>query len=504
LDEEGRTFLWIEHHVSEISLRTVVLAFELLCKLHDTEGDFTMEAPLEERIKLLQQACQEQHPDYLAGTLMRGAEKLGLPWTRSHFLQNGWLYGQGCGGLNCMETFSDNDSFMSQRLVADKLLTNRLLRRLGFPATDQHTVSSREQARELAARLGWPLVIKPTDRGQGKGVTTGISSIAALDLAFDTARSEVRNGCVILERQVPGDDHRLLVIQGKLVSVARRQATTVTGDGSRSIRELVGLVNAEREQLRRKGSHINFVLLDRQALLHLESQGLDLDRVLAPGQEASLRSVSNVSTGGVARECIAETHPDVRSLVETIAANLRLDCIGFDYVTTDIRASWRGNGGTLIEINADPGVNVHLVSGHEKEALGERILQGRASRIPTLLVIGGEERLRKMEEDWLPRLALEPATGYAAPSGPRLGQLPLTLQDGSVHGQVRSLVANKACERLVVALPPEQLLRDGLPLQHCDRSFIFADALVPEDWKSMLARQSGSVETFPSNGILPR
>jgi cyanophycin synthetase len=489
--------LWMEYHHADLSLNALTIALELLCRMHDSGPSFQLDQALSSRMDALQRACVQLHPDFIAAILIAGAGRLGLPWMRDPQGAHCWRFGQGASALSSVETFSDTASYTAQSIVADKRLTHDFLGQLGLPCTQQYRVSSRQEAREVAAKLGWPVVLKPSNRGQGKGVTAGIVSADMLDLAFDSARKFAGQGLVLLEKHIEGDDHRLMVLRGKLTFATRRRASRVRGDGRSSLRSLVEAINRVRYDEKSQESFLKPILLDEPALLHLQAQGLSPESVPEAGREISMRSNANVTTGGTAEDMLAQVHPEIRRLAEVIAANLRMDCLGIDYLTTDVSRPWTETKGVVIELNSTPGIDVHMAPGCGPEQVGAVILEGRAGRIPTLLLIANEADLSRREADWLPQLAEAASLGYAAPSGARLGACALQLTDNSLQEQVESLLGNKACRRLVVSLTPELLRQNGLPLDHFDRILLAPETDLEAEWWDVLARHSGELASLP-------
>ena len=53
------------------------------------------------------------------------------------------------------------------------------------------------------------------------------------------------HGAVLVEKFLPGDDYRLLVVGDRLVAAARREPPLVIGDGLQTVRELVDAVNMD-------------------------------------------------------------------------------------------------------------------------------------------------------------------------------------------------------------------------------------------------------------------
>ncbi len=98
-----------------------------------------------------------------------------------------------------------------------------------------------DDAWAIACEIGLPVVVKPKDGNQGKGVTVNVTTREQLIAAY-AAATEFGDD-ILLEKYIPGNDFRLLVIGGKLVAAARRDPLQVIGDGKHSVRELVEQVN---------------------------------------------------------------------------------------------------------------------------------------------------------------------------------------------------------------------------------------------------------------------
>jgi cyanophycin synthetase len=93
-----------------------------------------------------------------------------------------------------------------------------------------------DEAWAVARKVGLPVVVKPQDGNQGKGVTVNITDRAQLEEAYKNAADY---GTVMVERFLPGHDFRLLVVGDQLVAAARREPPQVLGDGQHTVRELV-------------------------------------------------------------------------------------------------------------------------------------------------------------------------------------------------------------------------------------------------------------------------
>ncbi|WP_240274774.1 cyanophycin synthetase [Mycobacterium ulcerans] len=243
-----------------------------------------------------------------------------------------------------------------------------------------------------AERIGYPVVIKPLDGNHGRGVTVNITSEDGIAEAFETADAE--GSAVLVETMLRGDDHRLLVVNGQLAAAARRVPGHVKGDGRHTIAELVNIVNQDP---RRGVGHENVLTrleLDDQATRLLEEKGYTAETVPAEGEEVYLRKTANISTGGTAVDVTDTIHPDNKLMAERVIRAIGLDVGAVDFLTTDITKSYRETGGGICEINAGPGLRMHIApSEGTPRDVGGAIMDmlfppGTQARVPIAALTG--------------------------------------------------------------------------------------------------------------------
>ncbi len=249
-----------------------------------------------------------------------------------------------------------------------------------------------EEALTEAKRLRWPLVVKPLDGNHGRGVTTGIADAEALHTAFTLAAQHSRR--VIVEQQVPGKDHRILVVNGKVVAVAERVPAQVIGDGFHSIAQLIDDLNQDP---RRGTGHENVltrIVIDPAMLALLDKSGRTPATIPMAEERVVLRDTANLSTGGTAFDRTDAIHPANRAIAEQAAAVVGLDVCGIDLLSPDIRRPVRETGGGIVEVNAAPGSRMHLEpsSGTPRDVATPVIdmlyPRGSRARIPIFAITG--------------------------------------------------------------------------------------------------------------------
>lgn len=291
-----------------------------------------------------------------------------------------WHFGQGKKRRIFWRQFTPNTSHVATVFSTRKDLTARLLRDAGLPAPRNLVVGDAETAIRAAEALGYPVVVKPVATDCGLGVSTGNQNAEQVRNAFSQA---CQYGEVLIEDQIEGDQHRLLVVHGRCVKVSRHLSARVCGDGASTIAQLVEATNLTRtEHLTAAGKRIK---LDEELLELLRRQGLTLSSVPSIGQTVLLRGNANLSSGGTAETMTEVAHPDVLRLAVQAAGLLGIDVAGIDYLTTDITRSPAETNGAICEINVTPGF-----VGSE-EAIGPCLEpffpDGDDGRIPTICII---------------------------------------------------------------------------------------------------------------------
>lgn len=463
----GVAWLWVGYHVPELTAQAIRLAGDATAAAA-ADGPAFPDESLARRVAELQALCRRRHPDKIARILMLAAIASNIPVLRAAVGNRHWQFGWGCHSRVFFETSSTTESNLGHRLARDKVMTHAFLRRLGFPVTAQRVAQSQQQAMAYAHEIGWPVVVKPTDCGQGKGVTVGIDSDARLVEAFDEARRQSA-GPIIVERVIAGDDHRLLVVRGKLVAVSRRVPPTVVGDDHRSVAQLAEALNRERAADPVSARYLKTVKMDAAVVRHLAAQGLTPESLPGLGERVQLRGNANIATGGSPTDLLARVHSDIREMAESIAANVALDAVGIDYISPDISRSWREVAGGVIEINASPDLNLHIVDGSfSEEQLGRIILGGGLSRIPLVIVIAGEGQQRQMLAALESRRAsLPPGTVLKDPSPDTVGGTHLQAQGSMVAERVGQVLANVQCTAAVFCCSAQQIADHGFPVDRC-------------------------------------
>jgi cyanophycin synthetase len=308
--------------------------------------------------------------------------------TEGSLVQLGW----GAKQRRIQAAESSETSAIAESIAQDKDLTKTLLQAAGVPVPQGRPVSDADDAWVAAQEIGSPVVVKPLDGNQGKGVTVNITSEAQVRTAFEKAK-EIRH-TVLVERYLPGFDFRILVVGGKMIAAARRDPPTVTGNGIDTVEALVAVVNLDPLRGDGHATPLTRITIDSIASDVLAEQGLSASAIPAKNLRVVLRNNANLSTGGSATDVTDEVHPEVTASAIAAAQMIGLDICGIDIVSETLSRPLEEQGGGVVEVNAAPGLRMHLNPSYGRPRdVGEAIITSMFdvkdnSRIPLIAVTG--------------------------------------------------------------------------------------------------------------------
>ena len=370
-------------------------------------------------------------------------------------------------------SLTSHSNILSVELACDKEATKRMLGNAGIPVPKGTVVYSlRELEDSLDYLGGYPIVVKPLDGNHGRGITLNISAWEQVEAAYDLAR-EVSDG-VIVEHHYQGRDHRILVVNNKMVAVAERVPAHVVGNGVDTIE---ALVERENRDPRRGEGHDNIlteIKLDRMSDRLLESQGHTLDTVLRKDEICYLRATANLSTGGIAIDRTDEIHPETIWIAERAAQLLGLDVAGIDVVTTDISKTLAVADGVIVEVNAAPGLRMHISpSKGVARNVGAPILDmlippEQPSRIPIVAITGTNGKTTTTRLTAHIFRQVYDTVGFTTTDGIYIGNHLVEKGDTTGPQSARMILEDPTVEMAVLETARGGLLRSGLAFDQCD------------------------------------
>ncbi len=358
-------------------------------------------------------------------------------------------------------------SAIAEGISRDKELTRQLLQACGVPVPEGRLVADAAQAWDVAQDIGLPVVVKPSDGNHGRGVFTCLTTQAQVEAAYAVAVNE--GSSVMVERFIEGDEHRLLVVGGKLVAAARGEAAMVVGDGASTVLQLIeSQLNSDPRRGRDEDHPLNVVRLDSAAQLELDRQGLNGDAVPERGRAVMIQRSGNVSI-----DVTDTVHPDVAELVSLAARVVGLDIAGIDLVTRDVSRPLAEQQGAVVEVNAGPGLLMHLKPARGRpRPVGQAIIEDlfpspEDGRIPVVGVSGsrGMTPVVRLIAHLLQLTGK--AVGQASADGLFLGNRQISVQDAASWEAGRRLLLNQTVDYAVLENGGRMILGEGLAYDRC-------------------------------------
>ncbi|MEH1972387.1 MAG: acetate--CoA ligase family protein [Nostoc sp.] len=302
--------------------------------------------------------------------LLRTAYQKGIP--AFYLWEEGLMqYGLGKKHVRGIATTFNCDSHLDSEFTTRKDDCKAFLKTLGFPVPEGNIVFTEKEALAAAREIGYPVAVKPVVGHKGIGVTADVQDSKELISAYNRALAAIPEDQltrIIVEKSISGSDFRLLCVNGRFVAATERRPASVVGDGYLTLAELIRQENRKPARLDTPTSPMSKIQIDEAMELYLDEQRLSLDSVIEKGRTVYLRKVANLSAGGISIDATQTVHDDNIILAQDIAQHFQLTCLGIDVITKSLAESWKSSNFAILEINAAPGVLMHL-----KPSVGESV-----------------------------------------------------------------------------------------------------------------------------------
>jgi cyanophycin synthetase len=463
--DEGLFQVVVEYSVEQVGKLALSLA-EQLCLAAFNNQHFDVDQALND----LRELDEDLRLGPSTGSIVDAALARGIPFRR---LSDGSLvqFGWGSKQRRIQAAETDYSSAIAESIAQDKELSKKLLQAAGVPVPMGRPVLDAEDAWVAAQEIGLPVVIKPRDGNQGKGVAVNLKTREEVIEGFNNAL-EFRDD-IMVESYLPGSDYRLLVVGDKMVAAARREPPLVVGDGTSSVRQLVDKVNADPRRGDGHATSLTKIRFDDIALARLKEQGLNADSVPAKGARVVLRNNANLSTGGSATDVTDDVHPEVAARAVMAAQMVGLDVCGVDVVVESVLKPLEEQHGGVVEVNAAPGLRMHLQPSFGKgRDVGSAIIDtmfanGEDGRIPVIAVTGtnGKTTTVRLCAHLLRSHGLR--VGMTNTDGVYVNGMQLDTGDCSGPRSARSVLMHPDVDAAVLETARGGMLREGLAFDRC-------------------------------------
>jgi cyanophycin synthetase len=427
------------------------------------DESFDVEAAVEELGDMVDSKCLGPS----TACIVEAADDRDIPTIR--LLEDGNLVqiGYGAAMRRIWTAETDRTSAIAETISRDKDLTKSLLESCGVPIPQGREVSSAEDAWDAAEDIGLPICVKPVDGNHGRGVFIDVKTREEVEKAYAIAVEE--GSGVLVERSIPGTEHRMLVVGGKLVAANRGDMVQIIGDGKSTVRELIeSQINSDPRRGPTELHPLSNIRLDSAACMELERQNLHAEAIPASGHEVLIQRNANH-----AFDVTDEVHPETAALVSLAARVVGLDIAGIDLVCQDISQPLSTQGGAIVEVNAGPGLLMHLRPGIGKpRPVGKAIVDSlfatyETGRIPVVGVTGtkGKTAVAKLVAHLI--FLSGKHVGLACSDGVHLNRRHVQKADAATWMGGHRLLLNRAVEAAVIENGGRTILGEGLAYDRC-------------------------------------
>jgi cyanophycin synthetase len=468
--QPGRYFVVVEYKAEHAMRFLLNVAVELVDAV--VRGDAF---PLEEKLKEARRIVARMELGPSTRAIVESAERRNIPWRR---IGDGNLiqFGYGKNRKHIQAAVCHDTRAVACDVAGDKALTKLMLEQASIPVPRSITVETWTEAVDALARVGAPVVVKPLDGRQGQGVSLNLHTPEEVVEAFHIAQKFSEQ--VLVEELLVGRNYRVLCVDHRVVAASERHPAHVFGDGRHTILELIETAN--QNPLRGEGHEkpLTRIEVDSILLAHLEKNGLGLDHIPHAGEMVVLREGINLSTGGTARDVTDLVHADVVRLCERAARIIGMDICGLDLVLKDIAEPLREDSGGIIEINASPGLRMHLYpSEGSPRDVGRAIVDmlypaGASARIPLISVTGtnGKTTVTRMISHLLSGAGL--TVGMTTTDGIYIGGECVVKGDTTGPHSARTVLSDPSVEAAVLETARGGIARRGLGYDWSDISVL--------------------------------
>ncbi len=362
---------------------------------------------------------------------------------------------------------TDRTSAIAETISRDKDLTKTLLSSCGVPVPEGREADSAGDAWEAAQDIGLPVCVKPVNGNHGRGVFIDVKTREEVEKAYSVALDE--GSGVLVERSIPGTEHRLLIVGGKLAAATRGGTVCVAGDGKSTVRGLIETqINSDPRRGESELHPLSFILIDSAVDMELTRQGFDAESVPPKGKEVLIQR-----TDSHAFDVTDEVHPDNAALAALAARIVGLDIAGIDVVAEEISKPLIEQRGAIVEVNAGPSLLMHLKPAvGQPRPVGRAIVdhlfpEGETGRIPIVGISGSRGKTSVARcLGHLARLSGK-YVGLACSEGLFLDRRRVQKTDAAEWAAARRLLMNRTVEIAILENGARAILGEGLAYDRC-------------------------------------
>ncbi|MEX2351363.1 MAG: cyanophycin synthetase [Balneolaceae bacterium] len=464
--EKGHYFVVFDCADEESGRLTAEKAVSIAQKL--IEGT---ETDMDQQIKEIKEENFKNTPGPSTLSILREAALRDIPVINLED-NSSWQLGYGCNQKRISATITSSTSHNAVEIACNKVICRDLLKSMTVPVADGTAIESLDELKRSIESLGFPLVIKPANGNQGRGVTTDITNLHQAEEAFQYASAICEQ--VLVERYISGFNYRLLMIDGKLAAAAKCTPAHVIGDGKSTVEQLINEVNSDPKRGDGHDNYLTKIYPGSATAYILSQQNYTLKTILKSNEILYLDYAANLSKGGTAEDVTETVHPDVKKVAERVSKITGLDICGIDLMAQTVAKPLTETGGVVLEVNAAPGFRMHLAPSKgvarnvASPVLDMLFPKGSSSRIPIIAVTGtnGKTTTTRLISHIMKEAGRR--VGYTSTDGIYVNDVLLMKGDCGGPKSAQLILKDPTVDTAVLECARGGILRAGLGFDKCD------------------------------------
>ena len=187
---------------------------------------------------------------------------------------------------------------------------------------------------EYAKSLGFPLIVKPNSKSQGVGVykvSNKKEYYSAMKRIFKI------DNIALVQKIAKGNDFRIVVLDGEVISAYQRIPLQITGDGRHTVNELI---YAKQDELKDSDRDSLQNVDEFRLKLTLRQKGIKKKDVLSCGEVLQLMPNANLCSGGTSIDFTDKISSGYAKLCADITKEMGLRLCGVDLM---VKGTLEGN-----------------------------------------------------------------------------------------------------------------------------------------------------------------
>ncbi len=473
----SRYMIVTDYEVEKVASSALRFCVDMLNNmLHDEMSWEELESDVKQSLDSMKRsALLEERMGPSTSAIITAAKERNIPYRRILPKYSLFYLGWGVNKKAIWGPVTSLTPSIGADLVQDKNLCKKVLEDHGLTVPRGRVVTRVDSAVKYADMIGYPVVLKPESGHHGKGVLVDLRDGKEVKKAFKIASRESSD--ILVEEHIKGHDYRFLVVDNKVVAVAKRIPAHVVGDGKSTVEELIEEVNKDPRRANGHVSSLTRIEISDVERSYLKRHGSGLNKVPKEGETVYLRGGANLSTGGIAEDFTEKVHPSFRVQIERASRALDMDLVGIDIICEDITVPEDQTEWAIIEANASPGLRMHLSPNvGDPIPVGKHIVDHLYpegdGRIPVIAVTGTNGKTTTCRIiDWIIR-SRGHRTGLAVTGGIYIKGQKVIEGDTTGPWSAQKVLQDSSVEYAVLETARGGILRRGMGFDRCSVSVV--------------------------------